>query len=82
MKKFAVKYGMIKFGIPASILTIVIKVILDCQGEFELIEWTDFINIISVVIIVLYILLGYIWGLCMWKLLKYKEDKTNNQREK
>lgn len=81
MKDFAIKQGIMRFGIPASILTIIIKSILDCQGKFLLIKWTDFINVTSLIIIISYVFVGYGWGLCMWKLLRYKENKNINKKK-
>lgn len=75
-KAFIIKYGIKRFGIPSSIIMILLLEILNSHANVYEIDLQRLLSWTSLSIVILFLCGGYVWGYIMWFIFIKKNKKT------
>ena len=64
--RFVIRYGILRFGIPAGITMMFLYELLNVKFNFSSFDFNRVFSIYSLLFIVLFLMGGYIWGELMW----------------
>lgn len=78
-RKFVLKYGLLKFGLPGGITMVILYTLFNVNFNFKLININSFFTIYSPLFIILFLIGGVIYGEIMWLLFNAKKNKEKNK---